>query len=249
MAWPQSSNWQLGAPLSAWWLQILTTSASGPVSVCAVQGRGFVVALQRKCNALVSSALQRPLTIDGNWGNDTQSALINVAHQLAFSATNPDDASVYTEIENRLNTASRAHTIDSATLRFGIWVAYYLQAIARGATGATASAPLDRIMVPLAGSLVLPMYGHTPDDDRGVNGGQPTCWDRDRDTPPVPATRDQVDQSRATGNTGALTPAVQGGATGGTTRSSSSKAPLIIALAIGAALLLGGKKKRRGRRR
>jgi hypothetical protein len=242
MAWPNPPDWTKGEPLSGWYNNVQDATGAR-VNICATQGRGFIRVLQRKINA-IGGVLGPSLTVDGNWGPATQHALVFVANQIANASTG-EQQSYMRENETRLAADERSRNISRASMNFALWVAYYLADL-RG----NASQPLERISAPL--NSVFPRFGVTPDDDRGVNGGAVTCWDRDRDRAPTPASREEVDRARETGSTGTTTPPVRGGASGDGTatpaRSDSGGSATIWAAVIGgAALLLANRgSKRRG---
>jgi hypothetical protein len=265
MTWPTSSDWTSGQPLSAWFQETGATSSSA-VKVCATQGRSFIRRLQRKLNELGVPA--RNLAIDGNWGNDTTSALIILAGRFAAQARTGMSGSAgdnpWPVYSDALVNGRNGRNISRQMLQFAVWVTYY---VTNADDWRRATVPIERVAIPLGGGstqLVLPRYGSAPDDDRGAGDGALTCWDRDRDTPPVPATREQVDQGRSTGSTGVTTPPVTGGATGGAAGGSSGSSNsnsggggggggggglLLLGLGALALMSMGGGKSRGGRRR
>lgn len=202
MGFPNAPNWQSGNPLDAWFSVASSSAPGAPRQICAGQGRGIIKALQRKLNSL-GGLIGPALTIDGNWGANTQTALTQAVNRVANSATDATDRSYFREIETRLGADGRSRNISRESARIGVWVAYYLQNYDGTATRRAE-------LVSLPDNTVLPRFGSSPDDDRGVNGGNLTCWDA-AGPAPTPATREQVDTARTTGSTGV----VPGG--GGTT--------------------------------
>ena len=244
MGYPDAPNWQSGQPLAGWF-QVTLDNTGDRASVCATQGRGFIKYLQRKLNSL-GGLIGPALTVDGIWGTNTQRALVNVANRVANSASDRTDEGHYRTMENTLGADDRSRNISRATMQFAAWVAYYLRDYDGHATYR-----LDKVFIPL--SSTLPRFGSAPDDDRGLRNGETVCWDRDRDPAPTPATREQVDQARATGSTGIAPGTSSTGVTPSSTSSSrgmTTGAKVIVgAVLVGGVVYLITRKRRGGRRR
>jgi hypothetical protein len=237
--YPATSNFQSGEPYAAWFARDL---GGGHTSVCATQGRSFIKALQRALNAsrgstrVPSVPIFASIAVDGNWGPDTQQALVYRASSLAQAYGN-QGWQTFTE---RLSADLTARTISRTSLQFALWWTY---ARAQGTDIAAVAPPQD---------AVAPLFGHAPDDDRGLGNGELTCWDPSTSAGPAVTGRDDVDRSQGrtppptTTPPGYVPPATPGTRAAGT--GGLGRVVGFGLLAAGAVAVLGGgaAKRRRG---
>ena len=205
----------------------------GRVEVCMTQGRSFIKRFQRELNAWAASPTRAAGPEDGAWGEGTQRLLSDALAAVARTIDQPSVVDLanaptlaagtpradFAELANLVRQQLASRMIGPASLRAAWWVAYLR------------ASPISPLAIVVPNGAIMPTYGAVPDDDRDVGGGDPTCYDPERDPVPAFITRDAVD-------------AAQHGAATGQPSGSGLSGPVKLALAAVAAWFLLRKKKR-----